>query len=226
VTAVTGERPIEDVTDDGFRIRRENKRDMMLEFYYLHYNKQYFNGRLPFFPVFWAKSIKLPDGGHANALCVSADSSVKHGYIVIDETLSDMFPLERLCLLHEMVHVSIGPELGHGPEFIAEFKRVLDADKWNVMGCTDPNTPTPVGDDQNIPQSLEGEQFQVNQLKDEFSTAPVTCPKCGKVATSVHKTGNKAFYNHGDAKAEYKDGQLHAYWKSCETDRPMPKKKS
>jgi hypothetical protein len=57
-------------------------------------------------------------------------------------------------------------------------------------------------------------------IKDEFSDTPVTCPKCGKVATSVNKTGNKIFYNHGDAKANYKPGEIEVDWKSCEVDRP------
>lgn len=66
---------------------------------------------------------------------------LKHRYIAIDDTLSGMFPLERLCLLHEMVHVKVGPEFGHGEEFITEFKRVLDANKWEVMGCVDSTPP-------------------------------------------------------------------------------------
>jgi hypothetical protein len=33
--------------------------------------------------------------------------------------------------------VKLGPESGHGEDFIAEFKRVLDANKWEVLGCID-----------------------------------------------------------------------------------------
>lgn len=47
----------------------------------------------------------------------------------------------------------------------------------------------------------------MEQLKDEFSNTPVTCPVCGEVAISVHKTGNKIFYNHGDVKVIHKEGQ-------------------
>jgi hypothetical protein len=54
---------------------------------------------------------------------------------------------------------------------------------------------------------------------DEYSNAPLKCPKCGMTATSVFKTGNKVFYNHGDATAEYKDGKLDVNWKSCMDDR-------
>ncbi len=68
---------------------------------------------------------------------------VKHPYIAIDDQLSGMFPLERLCLLHEMVHVRVGPDNGHGQEFIAEFRCVLDANKWEVMGCMDSSPQTP-----------------------------------------------------------------------------------
>lgn len=66
----------------------------------------------------------------------------------------------------------------------------------------------------------------MEQLRDEFSEIPVTCPKCGRLATSVNKTGNKIFYNHGDAKADFKAGEMHVRWNSCEVDRPMPEKNS
>ena len=128
---------VEDVTEDGWRISREDKRDMLLESYYVIYNKQCFNNSLPFVPVCWAKRITHPDGSRANAIFVPGDALLKRPYIAIDDTLSGMFPLERLCLLHEMVHVKLGPECGHGDDFIAEFKRVLDANKWEVMGCAD-----------------------------------------------------------------------------------------
>jgi hypothetical protein len=135
--AISSDDLVEDVTEDGFHIIRETAVDMLLWAYYTHYNQSYFNGSLPSMPLHWAKRIILPDGKHANALYVSEEAPVKRRYIAIDKTLSDMFPLERLCLLHEMVHVKVGPEVGHGEEFITEFKRVLDADKWAVMGCLD-----------------------------------------------------------------------------------------
>jgi hypothetical protein len=110
---------------------------MLLNAYYMIYNKQYFDGSLPVIPVCWAKRITLPDGHGANAVYVPGDALLKRHYIAIDDTLSGMFPLERLCLLHEMVHVKVGPESGHDEQFIAEFKRVLDANKWELMGCID-----------------------------------------------------------------------------------------
>jgi hypothetical protein len=139
---------IEDVTEDGWHISRDDKRDVLLEAYYTIYNTQCFNGSLPFVAVRWAKSIILPDGQRANAVYVPGDALLKRRYIAIDDTLSGMFPLERLCLLHEMVHVKLGPESGHGKDFIAEFRRVLDANKWEVMGCIDappqePAAPSP-----------------------------------------------------------------------------------
>lgn len=66
----------------------------------------------------------------------------------------------------------------------------------------------------------------MGQLKDEFSNAPVPCPKCGKVATSVFKTGNKVFYNHGEPTTQYKGGQVHVSWNSCSVDRATLDKKT
>jgi len=125
------------VTQDGCRILREaGPPDFLLCAYYAGYNQRYFDGSLLEMPVFWAKTISLPDGKHPMALYVSEESPVKR-YIVLDEKLLGIFPLERLCLLHEMVHVKIAPVSGHGEEFIAEFKRVLDASHWEEMGCID-----------------------------------------------------------------------------------------
>lgn len=127
---------VEEVTQDGFRILRESAEDMLLWAYYTHYNHMCFSGSLPPVPLYWAKSITLPDGGHANAVYVSEETpdGQKRRYIAVDEKLQSMFPLERLCLLHEMVHLKVP---GHADDFIAEFKRVLDANKWEVMGCID-----------------------------------------------------------------------------------------
>ncbi len=127
--------PIEDLTEDGFCIRHRNTRDMNLEQYYDIYNRQCFGGNLPFTPILWAESITEKDGNRANAIYVSGDSKLKKRYIAIDERLCGMFPLDRLCLLHEMVHVRLGPDSNHGEDFICEFRRVLDANKWEVMGC-------------------------------------------------------------------------------------------
>jgi hypothetical protein len=77
-----------------------------------------------------------------------------------------------------------------------------------------------------VPLPTEKGRASMEQLKDEFSDTPVTCPKCGRLATSVNKTGNKIFYNHGDARAEFKAGEMHVNWNSCEVDRPMSEKKS
>ena len=77
-----------------------------------------------------------------------------------------------------------------------------------------------------VPLPTEKGRASMEQLKDEFSDTPVTCPKCGRLATSVNKTGNKIFYNHGDARAEFKAGEMHVNWNSCKVDRPMPEKKS
>ena len=132
---------IEERTQDGWRIVRENNFPLDLSSYYYSYNEKYFDNTLPCVPVYWAKTITPPHGGHANALYVSEESPVKRRYIVLYERLSGMFPLERLCLLHEMVHVKIGSNEGHGEKFISEFKRVLDANGWTVMGCVDSPEP-------------------------------------------------------------------------------------
>jgi|HubBroStandDraft_6_1064221.scaffolds.fasta_scaffold433114_3 hypothetical protein len=129
---------VEEVTQDGWRIVRDAMQCATLMGYYMHYNFSCFAGELPDTPVFWAESITLPDGkSHANALYVS-DESLGRPYIVLDKKLESMMPLDRLCLLHEMVHVSLGPAVsGHGERFIAEFKRVLDANRWEVIGGSD-----------------------------------------------------------------------------------------
>jgi len=132
---------IEEITQDGCRIVREARQDLLLRIYYTAYNQRCFEGRLPEMPIYWAKAISLPDGRRAVALYVSEEFPVGRRYIVINEKLSDMFPLERLCLLHEMVHVKIEPISGHGEEFISEFRRVLDASDWEVMGCIDSPKP-------------------------------------------------------------------------------------
>ncbi len=62
----------------------------------------------------------------------------------------------------------------------------------------------------------------MEQPKDEFSYTPVRCPRCGKTATSVYRTGKRIFYNHGDGQFEYADGQVRVTWKSCDVDRPNP----
>jgi hypothetical protein len=93
----------------------------------------------------WARMITQPNGHRVNAVYVPGDAAVKRRYIALDDRLAAMFPLERLCLLHEMVHVMVGPECGHGEEFIAEFRRLLDTNKWEVVGCIGgPPTVTPV----------------------------------------------------------------------------------
>jgi hypothetical protein len=129
----------EEVTQDGYRIVRVGKSgDVLLQEHYKSFNQECFDNTLPFVPVCRARSIRTPQGGRANALYIPADETLaKRDYIVIDETLCGMFPFERLCLLHEMVHVKLSPQVGHGEEFIAEFKRVLDANKWEVLGCID-----------------------------------------------------------------------------------------
>jgi ssDNA-binding Zn-finger/Zn-ribbon topoisomerase 1 len=67
----------------------------------------------------------------------------------------------------------------------------------------------------------------VEQPKDEFTDTPVTCPKCGKMAVSVNRTGNKIFYNHGDPKIVHTDNQgVEVTWSACEVDRPKATQKS
>jgi len=129
---------VEDVTENGSRIRRFNRLDLHLNSCYAILNKQCFNNALPGIPVYWAEHIDIqPDHLHSNAVYVPGDSVIKDPYIAIDDCLAGKYPLDQLCLLHEMVHVRIGPEFDHGEVFIAEFKRALDANKWEVMGCID-----------------------------------------------------------------------------------------
>jgi hypothetical protein len=74
---------IEDVSEDGFRIVRENKFDLLLNSYYMIYNQQLFNGSLPQVPVFWAKRITQPNGCGATAVYVPGDAKLKRQYIAI-----------------------------------------------------------------------------------------------------------------------------------------------
>jgi len=111
---------------------------MLLTAFYFSYNKKYFDSGLPALNVYWASSIRFPDGHSANALFVPNEMS-KDGrpFIVIREELQGLEPLPRQCILHEMVHVKVGGEHGHSKAFIDEFQRVLNLDGWEVMGCTD-----------------------------------------------------------------------------------------
>jgi hypothetical protein len=129
----TADDVIEDVSEDGFRIVRENKFDLLLNSYYMTYNQQLFNGSLPQVPVFWAKRITQPNGCGASAVYVPGDAKLKCRYIAINHTLG-MSPLERLCLLHEMVHVKVGPDCCHGEEFVVEFRRVLEREQVGSHG--------------------------------------------------------------------------------------------
>jgi hypothetical protein len=131
---------IADYTEDGRCIVRDVKPNYALQTAYDGFNRQYFNSRLPRIRVYWAKSITYKEHDHtsrANGIFVTPDSLVKHPYIAIDENLSKVSPFEYLCLLHEMVHVTLGADIEHGEEFVAELKRVLDANKWDLMGCLD-----------------------------------------------------------------------------------------
>jgi hypothetical protein len=123
----------EHVTRDGWRIVYDGSLDPLLIRQYVAYNHTCFDGSLPEIPLVWAKSIRSPEGRHAHGLYVSEESPEKRRYIALDEKLSDMFGLERFCLLHEMVHAKLDPIPGHGDEFLSELKRVLDAIHWEVL---------------------------------------------------------------------------------------------
>src|ERR1700722_1838008 len=104
-----------DLTEDvcnGWRILRENKLPGLLQTYYAMYNKQCFDGSLPFVVVIWAERITQPDVTPANAIYVPGDAVLRRRYIAIDGLLSGMFPLERLCLLHEMIARQTRPRVG------------------------------------------------------------------------------------------------------------------
>jgi hypothetical protein len=131
---------VEDHTEDGRCIVRELGPNFGLQRTYDSFNRQYFSNSLPRIRVFWAKSITYKDHDYtsrANGIFVTPDSLIKQPYIAIDEALSNVSPFEYLCLLHEMVHVKLGADIEHGEEFIAELKRVLDANNWGLMGCLD-----------------------------------------------------------------------------------------
>jgi hypothetical protein len=124
---------LEDETQGGWRIVYDRSRDPDLIRHYMEYDHACFDGSLPDIDLVWAKSIRSPEGQHAHGLYVSEESPERGRYIALDEKLSDMFGLERFCLLHEMVHAKLDPILGHGDEFLSELKRVLDAIHWEVL---------------------------------------------------------------------------------------------
>lgn len=124
---------LEDETQDGWHIVYDRSRDPDLIRHYMEYNHACFDGSLPDIDLVWAKSIRSPEGQPAHGLYVSEDSPERRRYIALDEKLSDMFGLERFCLLHEMVHTKLDPVKGHGEEFLSELKRVLDAIHWEVL---------------------------------------------------------------------------------------------
>jgi hypothetical protein len=134
---------IAEVTLDGYRVVHDKNVASIMQIYYASFNKHCFNGELPTVPVCWAKHIQGPGGdfAHVNGVYVhdkNAEGKTMRRFIAIDETFAGLPPLDRQILLHEMVHVKLdGIYDGHGEPFINEFRRVLDADKWGVMGCID-----------------------------------------------------------------------------------------
>jgi hypothetical protein len=128
-------------TLDGCEIRRDRGYD---PFTYMAYNVKYFGGNLPNLPVYWASKILLPDKHSAIALFIPAKAaSDGHPFIVLSEKLRDVSPLDGLSLIHEMVHVKMemmdqtGETSGHPEAFVQELQRVLNLDRWKLMGCDD-----------------------------------------------------------------------------------------
>jgi hypothetical protein len=129
-----------DTSENGWQILRRNEPDGTLQMDYAIYNRQCFENALPTVRLYWAQRITQPNGRLANAVYFPGDAGRR--YIAIDDRLEYMLPLDRLCLLHEMIHLKLGTE-SHGEDFVSEFKRVLDANKWEVMGCIDDPAQSP-----------------------------------------------------------------------------------
>jgi hypothetical protein len=117
----------------GYHIRFEPRNGTEIDFYFAMYNTSLFNNELKHLPIWFASSIRPPDGGSdANGLFVCKDDSpLSHPFILIHEKIRGLEPFSRLCLLHEMIHAK-GIE-GHGDAFRTELRRVMDLDGWETL---------------------------------------------------------------------------------------------
>jgi hypothetical protein len=99
---------------------------------YQHYNRQYFDGRLPAIRI----RVRPPE---KNRLSVDAEYEVASGTIFFSSGATDE-DLVRTVLLHEMVHVAV-PEDGHGTGFRTELRRLAEMgvedaeyEVWRMVG--------------------------------------------------------------------------------------------
>jgi hypothetical protein len=132
----------EELTIGKARIRRAKGADRTLTMFYFRYNVEYFNGSLPQLRVHWADEIEF-EGDSVHALFVPEEQTPRQeSFIVISSKLKELDPFQYLCLLHEMVHVRLfGSVYGHPREFVEEFKRVLDENRWQVLSSLDEPLP-------------------------------------------------------------------------------------
>jgi len=82
-------------------------------------------------PVYFLKTSQ-PCWGRA-FMCSTADNEYVHGYIWINRKLRIDRGMTAMCLLHEMVHLYIPSNAGHGPKFHACMRKLAAQgamDRW------------------------------------------------------------------------------------------------
>src|SRR5450631_196954 len=91
-----------------------------LKRWYGHYNRKYFQGRLPDIAVRFAKISRV-------LLGVSTRIGDEWVVVEISKELKGWNRLTRCILLHEMAHVSLPIKIMHGPKFEKEMRRIAKA---------------------------------------------------------------------------------------------------
>jgi predicted SprT family Zn-dependent metalloprotease len=84
---------------------------------YEEYNRQFFKGRLPKISVTY-RNIKENNAYTLFFASVPVE-------IVLNRYLLRSARLSRIVLVHEMAHISVGIECGHGPKFQKELRRLV-----------------------------------------------------------------------------------------------------
>lgn len=87
---------------------------------YDYYNRRYFGNKLP-------RSIELVFTEHVRGAIGVTMLSYEPPIIMIAQSIRHLTTTVELTLLHEMVHVLLGPRVNHGPKFQNEMLRLAKA---------------------------------------------------------------------------------------------------